>query len=159
MPIVTLGTTKKENEEERSFKPELASDEAEDDIKDEEKDEKKDNQRQERTFVSFSDEDTLKQSFPSRGFRLPATKICPITRLPAKYFDPVTELPYANLQVCKKLGWCCVVDPNTFGSGSWILDPDHWPDPNPVTVYYKFWNKNVKIILEKNNLLKFFFLI
>ncbi len=54
---------------------------------------------QERTFISFSDEQTLKQNFPSRGFRVPSHKICPITRLPAKYFDPVTELPYANLQV------------------------------------------------------------
>jgi vacuolar protein sorting-associated protein 72 len=56
-------------------------------------------QRQERTFISFSDEATLRENFPSRGFRVPAHRICPITRLPAKYFDPVTELPYANLQV------------------------------------------------------------
>ena len=55
--------------------------------------------RQERTFISFSDEATLGENFPRRGLRLAPHRICPITRLPAKYFDPVTELPYANLQV------------------------------------------------------------
>ena len=43
----------------------------------------------------------LKENFPKSNRRLPAPKICPVTRLPAKYFDPVTELPYANLQAFK----------------------------------------------------------
>jgi len=58
-------------------------------------------QHQSRTFVSFSDDATLKENFPKSNRRLPAPKICPVTRLPAKYFDPVTELPYANLQAFK----------------------------------------------------------
>ena len=53
---------------------------------------------QERTFISFTDSETLKKNFPKSNSRLPSPKICPVTRLPAKYFDPVTELPYANLQ-------------------------------------------------------------
>ena len=62
---------------------------------------KKGKQHQSRTFVSFSDDATLKENFPKSNRRLPAPKICPVTRLPAKYFDPVTELPYANLQAFK----------------------------------------------------------
>ena len=57
--------------------------------------------KQERTFISFTDEATLKENFPRNRTRFPAPKICPVTRLPAKYFDPVTELPYANLQAFK----------------------------------------------------------
>jgi len=57
--------------------------------------------KQERTFISFTDSDTMKKSFPSAGYRVPSSKVCPVTRLPAKYFDPVTELPYANLQAFK----------------------------------------------------------
>ena len=57
--------------------------------------------KQGRTFVSFTDEATLKENFPKSNRRLPGPKICPVTRLPAKYFDPVTELPYANLQAFK----------------------------------------------------------
>ena len=53
---------------------------------------------QERTFISFTDSETLKKNFPKSNSRIPSPKICPVTRLPAKYFDPVTELPYANLQ-------------------------------------------------------------
>ena len=53
---------------------------------------------QERTFISFTDTETLKKNFPKSNSRIPSPKICPVTRLPAKYFDPVTELPYANLQ-------------------------------------------------------------
>ena len=59
------------------------------------------NGKQERTFISFTDSDTMKSSFPRAGYRVPSSKICPVTRLPAKYFDPVTELPYANLQAFK----------------------------------------------------------
>merc|ERR1719278_1843630 len=43
----------------------------------------------------------MKNSFPKAGYRVPSSKICPVTRLPAKYFDPVTELPYAYLQAFK----------------------------------------------------------
>ena len=57
--------------------------------------------RQERTFISFTDDATLKENFPKSSSRVPSSKICPVTRLPAKYFDPVTELPYANLQAFK----------------------------------------------------------
>merc|ERR1719300_2317427 len=57
--------------------------------------------KQERTFISFTDDATLKQNFPKTTPRVQASKICPVTRLPAKYFDPVTELPYANLQAFK----------------------------------------------------------
>jgi len=57
--------------------------------------------KQERTFISFTDTETMKNSFPRAGYRVPSSKICPVTRLPAKYFDPVTELPYANLQAFK----------------------------------------------------------
>ena len=59
------------------------------------------NKRQERTFISFTDDSTLRQNFPKSSSRVPSSKICPVTRLPAKYFDPVTELPYANLQAFK----------------------------------------------------------
>merc|ERR1719339_525206 len=57
--------------------------------------------RQARTFLSFSNQATLDNSFPRQGFRVPPSKVCPVTRLPAKYTDPVTELPYANLQAFK----------------------------------------------------------
>ena len=57
----------------------------------------------ERTFLTFSDFDTFRSSFPRTKARNSQQKICPITRLPAKYFDPVTRLPYANLQAFKIL--------------------------------------------------------
>ena len=57
----------------------------------------------ERTFLTFSDFDTFRTSFPRSRARNSQQKICPITRLPAKYFDPVTRLPYANLQAFKIL--------------------------------------------------------
>ena len=57
----------------------------------------------ERTFLTFSDFDTFRSSFPRSRARNSQQKICPITRLPAKYFDPVTRLPYANLQAFKIL--------------------------------------------------------
>lgn len=53
--------------------------------------------RQARTFLTFSDFDTFRESFPKQRHSNPRNKTCPITRLPAKYFDPVTRLPYANL--------------------------------------------------------------
>ena len=57
--------------------------------------------KQERTFVSFTDAETLKENFPKYNRKIPTAKVCPVTRLPAKYFDPVTQLPYANLQAFK----------------------------------------------------------
>ena len=64
--------------------------------------------KQERTFVTFSDYDTFRNSFPGQKRKDPIRqpiqqKVCPITRLPAKYFDPVTRLPYANLQAFRIL--------------------------------------------------------
>jgi vacuolar protein sorting-associated protein 72 len=64
--------------------------------------------KQERTFVTFSDFDTFRNSFPGQKRKEPVRqpiqqKVCPITRLPAKYFDPVTRLPYANLQAFRIL--------------------------------------------------------
>ena len=73
----------------------------EDECNEREGSKEKGKQHQSRTFVSFSDDATLKENFPKSNRRLPAPKICPVTRLPAKYFDPVTELPYANLQAFK----------------------------------------------------------
>lgn len=61
------------------------------------------NECQERTFLTFSDHDTFRQTFPTSKRRLTQQKICPITRLPAKYFDPVTQHPYANLQAFRIL--------------------------------------------------------
>ena len=61
-------------------------------------DKKESHGSQERTFISFTDSETLKKNFPKSNSRIPSPKICPVSRLPAKYFDPVTELPYANLQ-------------------------------------------------------------
>ena len=60
---------------------------------------------QERTFISFTDTETLKKNFPKSNTRIPSPKISPVTRLPAKYFDPVTELPYANLQGEEMMSW------------------------------------------------------
>ena len=65
-------------------------------------------EKQERTFLTFSDDDTFRQHFPGQNqkeqTRQPIQqRICPVTRLPAKYFDPVTKLPYANLQAFRTL--------------------------------------------------------
>ncbi|XP_054282787.1 vacuolar protein sorting-associated protein 72 homolog [Macrosteles quadrilineatus] len=53
--------------------------------------------RYERTFITFSDADTMAESLPpSIPPKLPAKQLCPITRAPARYLDPVTQLPYCN---------------------------------------------------------------
>ena len=94
MPLI------QEIKDEENIKPETDEDSKEDgDTKPETK--KEGYGKQERTFISFTDTDLLKSSFPRAGYRVPSSKICPVTRLPAKYFDPVTELPYANLQAFK----------------------------------------------------------
>lgn len=94
MPLI------QEIKDEENIKPETEEDSKEDgDTKPETK--KEGYGKQERTFISFTDTDLLKSSFPRAGYRVPSSKICPVTRLPAKYFDPVTELPYANLQAFK----------------------------------------------------------
>lgn len=55
-------------------------------------------ERYERTFVTFSDTETMLQAFPpSQPPKHPERNYCPITRLPAKYLDPVTQLPYCNI--------------------------------------------------------------
>ncbi|XP_059081922.1 vacuolar protein sorting-associated protein 72 homolog [Tigriopus californicus] len=59
--------------------------------------------RQARTFLTFSDFDSFRRSFPSKRPRHSQQKMCPITRLPAKYFDPATRLPYANLHAFRIL--------------------------------------------------------
>jgi len=57
----------------------------------------------ERTFITFSDDSTLKSKFSHISKKKPPTNICPITRLPARYFDPVTQLPFASLQAFRIL--------------------------------------------------------
>lgn len=59
-------------------------------------------ERCERTFITFSDEATFRQVFPSpRPVKLKEPKLCPITRLPAKYVDPRTQCPYRNIRAFK----------------------------------------------------------
>lgn len=56
------------------------------------------NERYERTFITFSDTETMLQALPpSQPPKPPERHFCPITRLPAKYLDPVTQLPYCNI--------------------------------------------------------------
>ena len=93
MPLI------EEIKSEENIKPEMEEDSKEDIATSEKKDDVPG--KQERTFISFTDTETMKDSFPKAGYRVPSSKICPVTRLPAKYFDPVTELPYANLQAFK----------------------------------------------------------
>ncbi|KAL1124555.1 hypothetical protein AAG570_001179, partial [Ranatra chinensis] len=60
--------------------------------------------RCERTFITFSDENTFRQVFPVRKPpEVPVPKICPFTRQVAKYFDPVTECAYSNVHTFKIL--------------------------------------------------------
>lgn len=80
----------------------------EDDIKKEETDKPEmapldSKQSCERTFITFSDDSTLKGNFNLTVGKKPQKNICPITRLPARYFDPVTQLPYATLQAFRIL--------------------------------------------------------
>lgn len=74
-------------------------------VDDEDKEEEEENREkfkktgsQARTYLTFSDFDTFRKTFPKIKPKQNPQKICPITRLPAKYFDPVTRLPYASLQ-------------------------------------------------------------
>ncbi len=64
-------------------------------------------EKQARTFITFTDEQTLREIFPNNNFRPkpvnPKLKVCAITGLPAKYFDPLTQTPYANLYAFKAL--------------------------------------------------------
>uniref|UniRef100_A0A1B6M5H0 Vacuolar protein sorting-associated protein 72 homolog n=2 Tax=Graphocephala atropunctata TaxID=36148 RepID=A0A1B6M5H0_9HEMI len=54
--------------------------------------------RYERTFVTFSDEETMASVLPpSEPPKHPRRQFCPITRLPARFLDPVTQLPYCNV--------------------------------------------------------------
>ncbi|RUS78743.1 hypothetical protein EGW08_013494 [Elysia chlorotica] len=50
----------------------------------------------ERTFVTFTEESTFKQTFPQVKTKAPGKAICPVTNLPARYLDPITQTPYAN---------------------------------------------------------------
>ncbi|KAG8322332.1 Vacuolar protein sorting-associated protein 72 [Homalodisca vitripennis] len=60
--------------------------------------------RYERTFITFSDADTMVSAFPSNDPPKPPSKnFCPITRVPAKYLDPVTHLPYCNIATFRVL--------------------------------------------------------
>jgi len=56
-----------------------------------------------RNFVSFSDENVFKETFPQQKSKPNVHKKCVVTGLPAKYFDPVTQCPYANLYAFKAL--------------------------------------------------------
>ncbi len=58
--------------------------------------------KQERTFLTFSDHETLRKTLPQKKPRLPQQRICPITRLPAKYYDPVTRCD------CPQISFMCV---------------------------------------------------
>ena len=49
-----------------------------------------------RTFITFTDERTFKETFHHKKIKPPVRQYCPITRQPAKFFDPVTQTPYAN---------------------------------------------------------------
>ena len=60
--------------------------------------------KQSRNFITFTDEATLHQVFPTvkpKAYNQP--KKCVITGLPAKYFDPLTKCPYYNLIAFKAL--------------------------------------------------------
>jgi vacuolar protein sorting-associated protein 72 len=62
--------------------------------------------KQSRNFITFTDEQTLRDIFPaSAKQRQPnqRLKVCAVTGLPAKYFDPVTQLPFANLYAFKAI--------------------------------------------------------
>lgn len=59
--------------------------------------------KQSRNFITFSDEQTLKELFPSNKLKVSQHKLCAVTGLPAKYFDPITQCPYANLYAFKVL--------------------------------------------------------
>lgn len=59
--------------------------------------------KQSRNFITFSDEQTLKELFPSNKLKVNQHKLCAVTGLPAKYFDPITQCPYANLYAFKVL--------------------------------------------------------
>ena len=60
--------------------------------------------KQSRNFITFTDENTLRQIFPNEKHKLVnQPKKCVITGLPAKYFDPITKLPYHNLIAFKAL--------------------------------------------------------
>ena len=69
-------------------------------------------EKQSRNFITFTDEQVLREIFPSRSTKQAALaaasamqklKICAVTGLPARYFDPLTQLPYANLYAFKAL--------------------------------------------------------
>ena len=61
------------------------------------------NTKQSRTFITFTDEQTLKQLFPSQKPKTLLRKQCVVTGLPAKYFDPLTQYPYSNLYAFKAI--------------------------------------------------------
>ena len=64
------------------------------------------NQKQSRNFITFTDEQVLRDIFPAKQQKPvfnPKAKVCAITGLPAKYFDPLTKMPYANLHAFKAL--------------------------------------------------------
>ena len=59
--------------------------------------------KQSRNFLTFSDQNLLKEIFSNTTPEVPKTQKCPITGLTAKYFDPLTKTPYANLNAFKKI--------------------------------------------------------
>ena len=76
------------------------------DSDDEHSHEASNNLKQSRNFVTFSDEETLKNIFGIRKADTDMARVpqkCVATGLPAKYFDPLTNCPYANLFAFKKI--------------------------------------------------------
>lgn len=61
------------------------------------------NEKQARNFITFSDENSFKNTFTKQKINTLPQKICVVTGLPAKYFDPLTKSPYANLYAFKVL--------------------------------------------------------
>ncbi len=60
-------------------------------------------QKQSRTFITFPDEEYVRNVFRSEKPEVVKPKKCAVTGLPAKYFDPLTNCPYANAFAFKKL--------------------------------------------------------
>ncbi|XP_030828336.1 vacuolar protein sorting-associated protein 72 homolog [Strongylocentrotus purpuratus] len=54
-----------------------------------------------RNFITYSEPQMFKDSFPRGRKRAPPKQLCPITRYPARYVDPVTGIAFATKQAFK----------------------------------------------------------
>ncbi|XP_072173457.1 vacuolar protein sorting-associated protein 72 homolog [Diadema setosum] len=54
-----------------------------------------------RNFITYSDPQMFKDTFPRGKKRAQPKQLCPITRYPARYVDPVTGIPFATKQAYK----------------------------------------------------------